>query len=111
MLVNQTHYKTIWPDFSDLQPKIKIIDQTKLPHAFVIADIFNLDQMIVAIKSMQVRGAPLIGAAAAYGIALAVEELTEIQQLKAAADALEASRPTAVRVAPNSLAGGRVNCR
>lgn len=98
MLVNQTHYKTIWPDFSDLQPKIKIIDQTKLPHAFVIADIFNLDQMIVAIKSMQVRGAPLIGAAAAYGIALAVQEIAEIQQLKAAADALEASRPTAVNL-------------
>ncbi len=98
MLVNQKHYRTIWPDFSNQQPRVNIIDQTQLPHAFVIAEISNLDQMITAIKSMQVRGAPLIGASAAYGIALATEVLTEPSQLQAAAAALIASRPTAVNL-------------
>ena len=46
-----------------------IIDQTRLPHEFVVREIATLDQAAAAIRSMQVRGAPLIGAAAAYGFA------------------------------------------
>ena len=52
---------------------VQIIDQTLLPHRFELRVIQNLEEMVTAIKTMQVRGAPLIGAAAAYGMALAVQ--------------------------------------
>jgi len=98
MIVNHQQYRTIWPDFSGAIPSVEIIDQTRLPHVFEIARIQNLQQMIAAIKTMQVRGAPLIGAAAAYGMALAVLESASDQQLNAAAAQLIASRPTAVNL-------------
>ena len=76
MLVKSQHYRTIWSKqpLANGLGTVSIIDQTKLPHAFEITCIENLQAMIVAIKTMQVRGAPLIGAAAAYGLALAVQE-------------------------------------
>ncbi|HQS37306.1 MAG: S-methyl-5-thioribose-1-phosphate isomerase [Methylotenera sp. 24-45-7] len=98
MLVNHQHFRTIWPDFTGNQPRVKIIDQTKLPHAFLIEEITHLTQMIVAIKTMQVRGAPLIGASAAYGIALAMLENTSDSHLAESAKKLIASRPTAVNL-------------
>lgn len=103
MLVNHQQYRTIWPNFngvgaSDGFPYVSIIDQTKLPHAFEIVQIHDLAQMIIAINSMQVRGAPLIGAAAAYGVALATLESASDQHLSESATRLIASRPTAVNL-------------
>lgn len=97
MRIAQKNFRTIWSD-----PRCKfveIIDQTKLPFAFEIARIDNVDKMVQAIKAMQVRGAPLIGVAAAYGIALAtLKDDTEAHVLLAA-EKLKSSRPTAVNLA------------
>ena len=67
MKINNESYKTIWVDNNN---KIRIIDQTKLPFEFVICELKTLDETIIAIKTMQVRGAPLIGATAAFGCLL-----------------------------------------
>lgn len=100
MFVNQQAYRTIWPSSvaGNHSKIVKIIDQTKLPHEFTIVDINSLDQMIAAIKTMQVRGAPLIGAAAAYGLSLAVQKNCSDASLTAAAQQLIQSRPTAVNL-------------
>jgi methylthioribose-1-phosphate isomerase len=100
MLVSQQQYRTIWPieGSGEFLNTVAIIDQTKLPHAFEIAHIGDLQQMITAIKTMQVRGAPLIGAAAAYGIALAMQQETSDHYLQVAATQLVQSRPTAVNL-------------
>ena len=70
MKIEGTSYKTIW--FKN--NLVKIIDQTKLPHQFVIKDLKNVNDSINAIKTMEVRGAPLIGATAAYGLVLSIIE-------------------------------------
>jgi methylthioribose-1-phosphate isomerase len=80
------------------QTTVAIVDQTKLPHAFEVLSLSNLSQMVQAIKTMQVRGAPLIGAAAAYGMALAAQEDATDSALQAAASSLRLSRPTAVNL-------------
>jgi len=98
MLVNNQHYRTIWPNLNSEFPFVEIIDQTKLPHEFKVQKISSLQQMIAAIKTMQVRGAPLIGAAAAYGMALAMLEGSSDAHMHAAATQLIASRPTAVNL-------------
>ena len=72
MLVNGKHYRTIWPDESGTT--VSIIDQTKQPYSFEFATLKTLDDACYAISSMQVRGAPLIGATAAYGFALACQK-------------------------------------
>ena len=96
MLIDGINYRTIW--CSDDGNAVNIIDQTHLPHAFVTLRLETLSQMVHAIKSMQVRGAPLIGAAAAWGVVLAMHEAMDDPQLEAAATALTASRPTAVNL-------------
>ena len=97
MKVAAQHYRTIWPD---VRCKfVEIIDQTKLPFAFEIVRIENVTQMVHAIKTMQVRGAPLIGVAAAYGMALAMLEDESEANAMLAANALKNSRPTAVNLA------------
>lgn len=96
MIVNQKAYRTIWPNTQ--AEFVEIIDQTKLPFDFEILRISNLHQMITAIKTMQVRGAPLIGAAAAYGLALALELRADNTHLHDAAEQLVKSRPTAVNL-------------
>lgn len=98
MLINQQQYRTIWPDFSAGELSVRIIDQTKLPHIFNVVRLGSLQQMVAAIKTMQVRGAPLIGASAAYGIALAMLEQSDDDFLHAAAQQLIGSRPTAVNL-------------
>ena len=100
MLVNSQLYRTIWPQRSRANSLavVCIIDQTKLPHQFVIASIEHFQQMLAAINTMQVRGAPLIGAAAAYAIALAVQDDASDQHLQASAAQLMQSRPTAVNL-------------
>ncbi len=98
MLVNHQQYRTIWPGFNQGLKSVEIIDQTKLPHVFEIASIGSCQQMVVAIKTMQVRGAPLIGAAAAYGVALAAQQDGSDHHLQQAATLLIQSRPTAVNL-------------
>ena len=97
MKVAEQHYRTIWPDARC--KFVEIIDQTKLPFAFEIVRIDSVDKMVHAIRTMQVRGAPLIGVAAAYGIALAMLEDDSDVNLHQAANALINSRPTAVNLA------------
>lgn len=98
MLVDNQHFRTIWPNSSSEFPFVEIIDQTQLPHVFKVEKIVSLEQMIAAIRTMQVRGAPLIGAAAAYGMALAMLNHSNDAHLKASATLLVASRPTAVNL-------------
>ncbi len=70
MKINGQPYRAIWPKPDD--PKtVQIIDQRHLPHKFIIEDLTTVDQAAAAIKDMHVRGAPLIGATAAWGMFLA----------------------------------------
>ena len=72
MKVQGTHYRSIWYDYKDCQ--VKIIDQRWLPHDFRIVALTNLNEFAVAIRDMWVRGAPLIGATAAYGVAISLSD-------------------------------------
>ena len=94
MRIKGKEYRTIWfeNDF------VKIIDQTKLPHQFIIKDLKTVNDAINAIKVMEVRGAPLIGGTAAYGIALAVQENNDPEFIKKSAEELIQSRPTAINL-------------
>ncbi|MDC0513911.1 S-methyl-5-thioribose-1-phosphate isomerase [Pelagibacteraceae bacterium] len=87
-------YRTIWFDNNS----VKIIDQTKLPHQFTIKNLFTINDSINAIKSMEVRGAPLIGATAAYGLVLSIIENKDQSFLKKSSEDLIASRPTAINL-------------
>ncbi len=78
---------------------VEIIDQTRLPHELVVVRLARRDDVARAIRDMQVRGAPLIGAAAAYGMALAVAEDPSDAAIARAAEILAATRPTAVNLA------------
>lgn len=104
MKIDEKVYRTIWPISGAGSPKndaifsVGIIDQTMLPHHLEIKELTNLDEMINAIKTMQVRGAPLIGAAAAYGMALAVQEDASNMHIEKSAKSLLQSRPTAVNL-------------
>ncbi len=100
MKINNEKFRTIWPsDSKNLNTiTVSIIDQTKLPHAFEVVEVSSLHQMVLAIKTMQVRGAPLIGAAAAYGMALAMQHSCSDEYIHQAAQQLIQSRPTAVNL-------------
>ena len=94
MQVNGKAYRTIWFENNI----IKIIDQTKLPHQFIIKDLKTVKDSINAIKTMEVRGAPLIGATAAYGLVLSILEKNDQSFLKKSSEDLIASRPTAINL-------------
>ena len=94
MRINGTKYRTIW--FENYT--VKIIDQTKLPHQFVIKDLKTVKDAINAIKTMEVRGAPLIGATAAYGLVLSIIEKNDLSFLKKSSEDLIDSRPTAINL-------------
>ncbi|MEE9139352.1 MAG: S-methyl-5-thioribose-1-phosphate isomerase, partial [Alphaproteobacteria bacterium] len=96
MKVEGKPYRTIW--LSDDGWAVEIIDQTKLPHAFETRRLETLDDAAHAISAMLVRGAPLIGAAAAYGVCLAIRRDPSDAALAAACDALLETRPTAVNL-------------
>jgi len=95
--VNGVWYRTIWTASDGNE--IKIIDQTQLPHDFVVVSLTSVEDVAQAIASMQVRGAPLIGATAAFGMARAAATDTSDHALKRAANLLKATRPTAVNLA------------
>lgn len=96
MNVDGQPWRTIWLDADGWA--VNIIDQTRLPHAFVTARWETLEDAAEAITSMRVRGAPLIGAAAAYGVSLAMRRDPSDAGLGAAARRLLATRPTAVNL-------------
>ena len=96
MKVNGKHTRSIW-----LEPdgwSVGIIDQTLLPHRFATLRIATLDAAAHAIRSMQLRGAPLIGAAAAYGLCLALRADASDESLERACATLLATRPTAINL-------------
>ena len=80
------------------QRVIDIIDQTRLPHALHWVRVRSLDEAAHAIRAMLVRGAPLIGATAAYGLAIALNDDSSAERLQSAAALLRATRPTAVNL-------------
>ena len=94
MKIEGKEYRTIWFENN----VVKIIDQTKLPHQFIIKDLKTVKDAINAIKVMEVRGAPLIGGTAAYGIALAVQENNDPEFIRKSAEELIKSRPTAINL-------------
>ncbi|WP_435149530.1 S-methyl-5-thioribose-1-phosphate isomerase [Candidatus Pelagibacter bacterium nBUS_32] len=94
MKIQNKEYRTIW--FKDNM--VKIIDQTKLPHQFIIKDLKTVKDVINAIKIMEVRGAPLIGGTAAYGMVLAVQENNDPDFIKKSSEELIQSRPTAINL-------------
>ena len=96
MKIESKEYKTIW--FDENTQTVKIIDQTKLPHQFIVKDIKTVKDAINAIKIMEVRGAPLIGGTAAYGMALAVKENSDPDFIKESSESLIQSRPTAINL-------------
>lgn len=109
MRIDGTWYRTIW--LQD-EATVQIIDQRHLPHDFVVEDIKTLEDMAAAIKDMHLRGAGLIGCAAAYGIYLGAREAQAAvsngdvvasqklfrEQLNKAGERLKATRPTAVNL-------------
>jgi len=94
MRVNGVPMRAIWRDGA----RVAFIDQTRLPHRIAVVHADSVTLMAQAIASMQVRGAPLIGAAAAFGVALGAQRDASDEGLRAAVDALAATRPTAVNL-------------
>ena len=96
MQVNMIPTRTLRPA-PDVRA-VDIIDQTVLPHAYRILRLASLEDAAHAIRAMQVRGAPLIGVTAAYGLALALAQRPDDASLNAALATLAATRPTAVNL-------------
>ena len=94
MKIEGKDYKTIWFENNI----VKIIDQTKLPHIFLIKELKTCDDAVNAIKNMEVRGAPLIGATAAYGLVLSILKNNDLDFLKISSEKLINSRPTAINL-------------
>ena len=97
MRIDGQGFRTIWPHQDGL--RVHIIDQTRLPHRFEIATLASVDDAAITIRDMRVRGAPLIGATAAYGMALAMQLDASDAHLASAAALLAATRPTAINLA------------
>ena len=96
MKVDGRHFRSIW-----LEPdgwSVGAIDQRRLPHEFVVARMTSVDDAAEAIRSMLVRGAPLIGATAAFGVALAMRDDASDAALACACEMLIATRPTAINL-------------
>jgi methylthioribose-1-phosphate isomerase len=96
MKIDGTHYRSIWP--VDSNSAVEIIDQRKLPHRFKTCRLESVDDAARAIRDMYVRGAPLIGATAAYGVCLALQADTSDASLARAIELLKATRPTAINL-------------
>src|SRR2546423_15119847 len=95
MNVDGKHTRTIWIESDE---SIGTIDQTLLPHRYATIRLDTVEDAARAIKTMQVRGAPLIGAAAAYGMALAARQDASDAALERAYALLLATRPTAINL-------------
>jgi methylthioribose-1-phosphate isomerase len=98
MKVDGIPFRSVWVDRQDGW-SVHIFDQTKLPWALEIVRLTNLEQAAHAIRSMQVRGAPLIGAVAAYGVCLGLRADSSTAAMERDCARLAATRPTAVNLA------------
>mgnify|MGYP000032073537 CR=1 FL=1 len=96
MRIDNEHYRTLW--LAEDGWRVQIIDQTLLPHRFRVVTLETLEEAAHAIQSMQVRGAPLIGVTAAYGLALALRRGSSDRELQQARELLLNTRPTAVNL-------------
>ncbi|MGW5959717.1 S-methyl-5-thioribose-1-phosphate isomerase [Methylorubrum thiocyanatum] len=96
MKIDGRPYRTIFPEADG--NAVTVIDQTRLPFAFELKRLASLDDAAVAIRTMVVRGAPLIGVTAAYGLALAMREDASEAGIERAAATLAATRPTAINL-------------
>ena len=97
MNVSGKHYRSIWAD--PARDAIHIIDQSRLPHVFETLKLDSVEAVAEAIKAMRLRGAPLIGVSAAYGLALAVRKSPTDESISKASAMLRATRPTAANLA------------
>lgn len=95
MRIQTQHFRTIWREAE----AVCLIDQTRLPFEFNTVTVTTLEQICQAIRTMQVRGAPLIGATAAYGVVLGVQHTATDEHLATVVRQLIATRPTAVNLA------------
>ncbi len=95
MKIGGQHYRSVWPVGEDA---FGIIDQTKLPHEFITITLRNAEAAAHAILTMQTRGAPLIGAVGAYGLALAVREDPSDENIQKVLEMLAETRPTAINL-------------
>jgi methylthioribose-1-phosphate isomerase len=95
MKVEGVHYRSLW---TSADGAVEIIDQRLLPHAFATRSLRSVDDVVDAIRSMAVRGAPLIGVAGAYGLALAMRQDAADSMVADAYARLHAARPTAVNL-------------
>lgn len=96
MKVSDRHYRTIWP--AENGRSVEIIDQRWLPHEFRVATLSTTAEVATAIRDMWVRGAPLIGVTAAYGVAIAMLEDPSDEGLDRAWETLHETRPTAINL-------------
>jgi methylthioribose-1-phosphate isomerase len=97
MKIDGTPYRSVWIDEHD-HWSVRILDQTKLPWALEVLRLTSPREAAHAIRTMQVRGAPLIGAVAAYGLALALRQESSSEAMERDAAILAATRPTAVNL-------------
>jgi len=97
MKVGDRHFRSLWADVP--AGRLHIIDQTRLPYTFEVRTLTTVEEAAEAIRAMRVRGAPLIGVAAAFGIALAMQRDPSDASLRRNATTLNATRPTAVNLA------------
>jgi methylthioribose-1-phosphate isomerase len=95
MKIQGQHYRSVWPLGEDA---VGIIDQTRLPHEFVTIELHSAEDCARAIRTMQTRGAPLIGAVGAYGLALSVREDASDDAINAMVEMLAETRPTAINL-------------
>lgn len=96
MRIDGTHHRTIWA--AEDGRTVRIFDQTRLPHELQIVELHDLEAAALAIETMQVRGAPLIGATAAYGLCLALLDDASDAAIERACERLARTRPTAVNL-------------
>ncbi|HUJ37720.1 MAG TPA: S-methyl-5-thioribose-1-phosphate isomerase [Hyphomicrobium sp.] len=96
MKINGKAYRTIW--LADDGSSVEVIDQTRLPHELVVISLKSVEDAARAILTMQVRGAPLIGATAAYGLAMAIRQDASDEAIDKAIDFLAKQRPTAINL-------------
>ncbi|MCB0632441.1 MAG: s-methyl-5-thioribose-1-phosphate isomerase, partial [Lewinella sp.] len=114
MKIDGQSYRSLWVNEED-ESKVHIIDQRYLPFELVIEELSTLEQFARAIREMHVRGAPLIGATAAYGICAAIREIPEGEDLaegiEKAVNILRDTRPTAVDLYNATESVWRTACR
>ena len=96
MNISGRSWKTIW--LNEEEPSVGVIDQTKLPHFFRTCSLKSCEDVVCAINNMTVRGAPLIGVAAAYGLMLAIFDNPSDNSLNISSSKLISTRPTAVNL-------------